>query len=262
MAENEKKHFPYEIIGDIAIIEIDKKHGEKIGKQALEFANQLLTMPYIKSVFIKSSAVSGSFRTRKLIFLVGINKSETIHKEHGIKLMLDINKVYFSPRLSEERKRIAMQVKNNENIAVLFGGIAPYALVIWKYNKDKNINIMTMELNRDACYYAKKNIEINKAQDKIKAICDDVKNIYEYKNYESWADRIIAPLPKDVISFFDEIKYVAKDHAICHIYVFAKDEKEAIEKTKALGNIIFAKQCGSYSKDISRFVVDIEIKKS
>jgi len=248
-----KKLPPYEIIGNIAIVEASKE-------EALLYANDFLSFPYIKSVFIKKGPVSGELRTRDYEYVAGINNTETIHKEHGLKFLLDINKVYFSPRLSEERKRVALQVKDNEKIAVLFGGIAPYALVIWKYNKEKNLDIICVEINKDACYYAQKNVEINKARN-IKIICDDVKNIKNYKEYESWADRIIAPFPKDIISFFEEIKYIGKNNAIVHAYIFASNEKEATEKLKDLGQHFFVKKCGSYSKEISRFVVDLILKK-
>jgi tRNA (guanine37-N1)-methyltransferase len=240
---------PYEIIGDIAILECDRE-------QALKASQALLQRPYIKTILRKVSAVAGVLRTRELEYVAGENKTVTIHKEHGLKFYVDVSKVYFSPRLSEERKRIALQVKEHEKIAVLFSGVAPFSLVIWKYNKDKNIEIINVELNKIACYYADKNLEVNKAFN-IKNICDDVKNIYNYGQYKNWADRVIAPLPKDVQGFFDEIKYVAKQNAICHLYIFAKNKEEAIEKTKELGKPIFVRQCGSYSKNISRFVVDI-----
>ena len=68
----------------------------------------------IKSVFKKKGAHFGTFRTQKLKLLAGKNNKETIHKEHNCQLKLDVEKVYFSPRLSNERKRIFLQVKPKE----------------------------------------------------------------------------------------------------------------------------------------------------
>jgi hypothetical protein len=42
----------------------------------------------------------------------GEKRTETTHKENGVNIKLDVEKCYFSPRLSQERLRIAKLVKN------------------------------------------------------------------------------------------------------------------------------------------------------
>ena len=85
---------------------------------------------------------------------------------------MNVEKVYFSPRLSEERKRIFQQVKNNETILVMFSGIAVYPIVISKNTKAKAI--VGIEINPIAHKYALENLKLNKISN-VKLFLDDVK---------------------------------------------------------------------------------------
>ena len=70
--------------------------------------------------------------------------------------MLDVKKVYFSPRLATERKRITDQVKNNEIIVDMFAGIGPFSISIARKHK---VKIYAIDINPYAYKYLKKNIE-------------------------------------------------------------------------------------------------------
>ena len=76
----------YDIIGHIAIVEFDRfniSRYRKSIKYKKEFAKALITTTNaIKTVYEKKSAIKGRFRLRKLKFLSGKDKSETIHKEN------------------------------------------------------------------------------------------------------------------------------------------------------------------------------------
>ena len=160
-----------DIIGDIAIIEIDDnlKDKEKIIAQAI-----LDTHKNIKTVVKKSGIHSGEFRTQKTIHLLGEKKKISLYKENNCKLKVDVDNVYFSPRLSTERKRIMEQIKTNENILVMFSGVAPYPIVLSKNSVASNI--IGIELNPDAFNLGKENLKLNKINN-VTLINGDVKNI-------------------------------------------------------------------------------------
>ncbi len=147
----------YDAIGDIAILEID----EGLRKKEKFIAESLLKcQKNIRTVLRKDSAHEGDFRTQKLKYLAGENKKETVHTESKARLKLDVEKVYFSPRMSNERLRIAGQVKDGENILVMFSGCAPYPVVIAKNTEAK---MMTgIELNPVGHRYAVENVKLNK----------------------------------------------------------------------------------------------------
>ncbi|MEM0285776.1 MAG: SAM-dependent methyltransferase, partial [Candidatus Methanomethyliaceae archaeon] len=116
----EKAITSIDIIGDIAIIKIpweweNKKY--EIGEAILSSLNG------IKGVFRQISPVDPEYRVRGVEWLAGKKETITIHKEHGCLYKLDIAKVYFSPRLSFERLRIAKLVKEGEIIINMFAGI-------------------------------------------------------------------------------------------------------------------------------------------
>ncbi|MGZ7160721.1 MAG: class I SAM-dependent methyltransferase, partial [Methanobacterium sp.] len=89
----------FDIIGDVVILEIPEDLDEfksLIGEAALNFTKR-------KAVYRKKSEIKGITRTRELEHIAGEDISETTHQEFGCKLILDIKKVYFSPRLATER---------------------------------------------------------------------------------------------------------------------------------------------------------------
>ena len=125
----------FDMVGSIIIFsdfpkELSKKE-KTIGNEIIKNYKQ------INSVFKKTRKYSGKYRTPKLKLLAGKNNKETIHKENNVRLKLNAEKVYFSSRLSEERKRIFKQIKNNETILVMFSGCSVYPLVIAKNTNTK-----------------------------------------------------------------------------------------------------------------------------
>ena len=148
----------FEIIGDILIFRPNKNLKKKslkiIAKKFLESNKN------IKVVGIQKGAFEGKYRLRQIEILAGEKRKETLHKESGIKLKLNIEKCYFSPRSSNERLRIAKLVKLGEKILVMFSGIGVYPLVIAKQSKAKEI--YGIELNKIAHNYGLENVKLNK----------------------------------------------------------------------------------------------------
>ncbi|RME79166.1 MAG: class I SAM-dependent methyltransferase family protein [Methanobacteriota archaeon] len=246
-----------DIVGTIAIIEGSEEEARKIAPLIVK------CIPSVETVLRKAGPMEGQFRTRKFFHVFGKETMETVYKENGVRISLDVSKTYFSPRLSTERARIAALVRKGENVAVLFGGVAPFALVIAK--KCPSCNIISVELNEDAHSYAVKNIELNKFTN-VKALHMDVKELKRADKYKGWADRIIMPLPKDVVSFLDVAAYMARPGATLHIYIFASSPKEALsllatklDELNVGWEHMGTRECGNYSPTTSRYVVDIKL---
>ena len=159
----------YDIIGNILIF---SEFPKQLLKKEKTIGNTIIkNYKNIKSIYKKTKKYSGKYRTLKLKLLAGENNKETIHKENNVRLKLNVEKIYFSPRLSEERKRIFKQVKNNETILVMFSGCGIYPLVISKNTKTKNI--IGIEINPTAHKYALENIKLNYFLEMLKKYCQN-----------------------------------------------------------------------------------------
>jgi len=161
----------FDIVGDIIILELKE---ELIKKERLIAESILKLHKNIKTVVKKADIHKGVYRTQKLKVLAGVNKKETIYRENNVKIKLDVEKVYFSPRLSSERKRIMELVKPGESILVMFSGCGPYPLVLSKNTKAKEI--YGVEINPLAHKYALENIKLNKLKN-VSLYCGNVKEI-------------------------------------------------------------------------------------
>ncbi|MBI5148453.1 methyltransferase domain-containing protein [Candidatus Pacearchaeota archaeon] len=204
----------FDVIGNIAVIK--PQESEKKDK---ELAEKLLKQNNnIKTVAVKASRVKGRLRLLKLKIIAGEKTEETIHKENNCKLKLNIEKCYFSPRLGADRLEIAQKIKRGEKILVLFAGVAPYAIVIAKNSKAKEIH--AIELNRIACKYAEENVKLNKLNN-VKIIQGDVKKILpKLAKQKLKFDRILMPRPQLKDTFLKEAFLVAKKSTIIHYHDF------------------------------------------
>ncbi|MEM2909039.1 MAG: class I SAM-dependent methyltransferase family protein [Candidatus Bilamarchaeaceae archaeon] len=215
----------YDVVGDIAIIEIP----EELQHKESEIANAILKAnKRIKVVARKCGKVESEFRVRPLKIIAGENRTETLHTEHGCRMRLDVAKVYFSVRLSHERKRIAELVKPGERILALFAGVGPFPLIIAK--SQPSANVVAIELNPAAVRYMKENIKLNKIKNIIVEM-GDARAIVLSK-YKDFADRILMPLPRSADQFLDVAFAGAKNGCVVHIYAFGPIENpyEGIEK--------------------------------
>jgi tRNA (guanine37-N1)-methyltransferase len=222
----------YDIIGDIALVKIDEKlykHRKKIAKAMLETSKSIKTVCLVKPV-------SGELRTRQVEIIGGEQRTETIYKEYDTMLKLDVSKVYFSPRLSSERKRVADLVKKDEIIVDMFTGIAPFPIMITKYANPKII--YAIDKNKDAIEYAQLNIAKNKALDKVELFCGDTRNII--KNLiekDLKVDRIIMNLPFSAFDFFEDALKICNDFSVIHYYNILREEdtNQRITDLKKIG---------------------------
>lgn len=201
-----------DIIGEIAIIKIKPDFLSK----KTEIGNVILSnISNLKSVFLQETGVEGEFRVKKIKFLSGIDDSITIYKESGCRFLIDVSKVYFSPRLSNERLRIAQLVKSNERILNMFAGVGPFSIIISKVQP--NCQIIDIEINPIAHEYAKENYSLNKITN-ISSICGNSHQIIKNQFPDNF-NRVIMPLPEKSVEFIDDAIYSLKKQGWIHLYV-------------------------------------------
>ncbi|MEM5776882.1 MAG: class I SAM-dependent methyltransferase family protein [Candidatus Aenigmatarchaeota archaeon] len=251
----------YEIIGSrekaIAIVEIDEKDKKNQRKIAEKI---MLKHKNVKTVLKKTSERMGVERLRKYRLLLGEKNTEVVHIEYGYKIMLDPRKVYFSPRESTERQRIASLVKEGETVMVMFAGVGPIAIAIAK-KQSKVEKIIAIEINSKAVKYMKKNVKINKLEEKIEVIEGDVRE--KCVEYYGKCDRVIMPLPHKSDLFLDVALKCLKEDGWIHLYVI-KGEDEINEFAKKIAQNIDAKEFNvkrvlPYAPRVNKYCIDFKL---
>jgi len=262
--ESEELFSAFDQVGDIIIVRIpdsllSKK--EIIGKTLLE---QVKTA---KSVFYQASSVEGDFRTRDLEILAGENKTETDYKEFGCRFIVDVEKAFFSPRLSTERDRIADLVQEGETVINMFGGVGMFSIIA---AKRKKCTVYNIDINPIAAKLCEKNIELNKLAGKVISIHGDATKIVEEKLKDK-GDRVLMLLPERSDEFLDSAIFAAKNNGIIHYYshIHADEkskaaklsEKHYSEITQVKSNILDSKIVRAVGPRYYQTVVDVRIAK-
>ncbi len=206
-----------DIIGDIAVIDIPlelKTHKQVIGEALLK------THKNVQTVLAKIGAVSGIYRLREIEQIAGIKKTTTTHKEHGCQYQVDVATAYFSPRLSHEHNRVASLVQKGETVVDLFAGVGPFSVLIAKKNADAKV--YAIDINPEAVEFLKKNIRLNRVDNRVIPILGDAQQAVEDKLL-GVADRVIMNLPEKAIEFVDvACKAIKSSGGIIHYYAFIR----------------------------------------
>jgi len=252
----------FEEVGDILVLELDRGlEGKKkiIGKAFLKKYKQ------VKTVLKKKIEHSGEFRLRKLEWLAGVRKKETLYKENGVVLKVNLEKVYFSSKSSGERLRIAQMVKPGEEVLVMFSGLAPFPLVIAKNSSVKEV--VGVELNPAGHKLGLENVKLNKLWGRVKLYQGDVRKVVPELGRKF--DRVVMPLPKTGARFLDVALKAVKDKGYVHLYGFlgeenfVSDKKKVLEICKKLGKrcrVVNFRKCGAFAPGVFRVVYDLKIE--
>ena len=206
-----------DIIGDIAIIEVPtetKAHEKALGEAVMQIHKN------VRTVLAKSGAIIGTCRLREFDVIAGENNTTTVHKEFGCHYFMDVAKTYFSPRLSNEHKRVALLVQKGETVVDLFAGVGPFSVLIAK-NTEK-VLVYALDINPYAIEFLKKNIQLNRVQNCVIPILGDARKIVEDKLL-GVADRVIMNLPESASEFVDvACKVLKSEGGVVHFYGFVR----------------------------------------
>ena len=264
LTKKEIKSIPrsYDVVGDLLIF---SDFPDTLAKKEKLVAEQILQEhSNVKVVLKKIKQYSGVFRTPTLRILGGERRKKTIYKENGVRLLINPEKMYFSSRLSTERKRIYCQIKSGEEVLVMFSGAGPYPVVISKNTSAKEI--YGIEINPSAHEYALESLKLNKINN-VKLYCGDVNKILP--KIKKKFDRILMPLPKDASDFLQIALKKINNKGIIHLYDFEEEKnisdvkdkikiacKLAGKKCRILGVV----KCGQYGPRKFRICADFKVE--
>jgi len=215
-----------DFVGEIAVAEIPpelENHKRLIGEAILT------THKRVHTVLAKSGAVGGKYRLREFEVIAGVDKTETVHREHGCAYHVDLSKVYFSPRLSHEHDRVASKVRENETVVDMFAGVGPFSILTAK--KRRNVRVYAIDVNPDAVHYLKTNINVNRVEKKVVPILGDARQVVEEK-LTGVADRVIMNLPENALEYVNvACEAIKAEGGIMHYYEFT-NAPEPLETAK------------------------------
>lgn len=226
--EADELYSAFDQVGDIIIIRIpDSLLAKKkvIGEALLESVHPA------RSVFYQSSDVEGDFRTRNLEVIAGEDNTETEYKEFGCRFRVDVEKAFFSPRLSTERNRIADLVQDGEVVINMFGGIGMFSIVA---AKNKACTVYNIDLNPYATKLCEQNIKLNKKmKGTVISINGDATQVIR-NQLQDKGDRTLMLLPERSDEFLDSAILGTKSGGIIHYYSHQHADKRqnAVELSK------------------------------
>jgi len=212
------------IIGDIAVINLPKE----LGNYATEVGRAIkLTNKNVRAVYIGGLTVS-DYRIKELTHIYGEERTETIHKEYGIKIYVDISKAYFNPSLSEERRRVANNVVDNERILDLFTGVGPFTLHIVCSRKSY---VVANDINPYALTYLRKSLEINKklVRGYVDIINSDASELLNSLRSETF-DKVILDLPHKSVNYLPKVLRVLRVNGTAYTYVISDTQSNAAKE--------------------------------
>lgn len=209
-----------DIVGDIAITKLPNFSPERAAASANSIMNSNKS---VKTVLAQTSKVSGEFRLRNLTCIGGENKTRTIHKEHGCTFAVDVETCYFSPRLSGERKRIALLIQPNETVVNMFAGVGCFSILIAK--QMPSAKVYSIDINPEAVEFMRENIRVNRVIHKVNPVLGDAKTIVE-EGLQGCADRVLMPLPERAIEYLSyALSALKPSGGWIHIHLFTHATK-------------------------------------
>lgn len=252
----------FEIIGDIVIVDIP----DELMHVKDEIINAILKKhKHVKTILRKVGEVEGEYRVASYEIIYG-HETETMVKEHGCRFLVDPTKVYYSVKLSGERERVTSLIEEGERVLVMFAGVGPYAIIAARNRSP--LQVVGVEANYKAVEYFKRNIELNKVEDKVTAYGGDVREVVPL--LDGKFDRILMPSPNTAEKFVDIVYGKIKEGGYIHYYTFGGEEEEEqgtlqritkglFKENGMLVEIENLRRCGHFAPYVHRYVLDLRV---
>ena len=238
----------YDTIGSIVVTkESDPMRLAELSHNLLESGKG------IRSVY-RDRGVRGESRLRDLELVAGEDNKETLYRENGITLSVDLSRAYFSPRLATERFLLANRVRDGEKIIDMFAGIGPFSILIAALH---DVDILAIDSNPDAIDLLNQNIGINKLRGRIVPING---NSAEVMRHYPMADRIIMNFPTGAFRFIDAANERLRENGRINYYEISTYDtiSERMDLFRSMGLIAEAKrEVHAYSKSERMFSIEL-----
>ncbi len=218
-----------EIIGDIAIIKkpLNWDNVDKLKLLGIELWRRI---PYVKSVWLAVAPVEGIYRIRDMVHVAGVRKTETIYREHGCMFKVDITRVYISPRLGYEHKRIAELTSDGERVLNMYAGAGLFSIhIACRRNVEA---VYSIDLNPYAFRYMVENARLNRVQDKVIPILGEA-YATTMTLFPSTVDRVLMPLPEKALEHLPAAVKAIDHKGDIHVYLHINAMNSSDAKQKA-----------------------------
>lgn len=197
----------YDIVGDILILKLPqelKGYEESLGSALLRAHRGVATVAL-------DEGVEGTCRVRSLSVIAGRKSTRTVHREFGLEIAVDPARVYFSPRLAGERRRVALQVRKGEVVVDAFCGAGPFTLHVARAGAQI---VYSIDANPRAVEFLRENLRRNRLENVVPI----EGRVEEAVPRLGPADRVILDFPTDPFHHFKTMMEVLRPGGVLHYY--------------------------------------------
>lgn len=250
----------WEKIGDVVTIRLPSeinRYRKQIGEKYAEVLD-------CKTVLQDISGITGIYREPNVEIIYGIENTETVHKENGIRFKLDPQKIMFSSGNMDERIRMAHVSNEGETVVDLFTGIGYFTLPMAVYSKPKKM--FACEINPVAYDYLCQNIVLNDVTSTVEPLLGDNKDTAP----RNVADRVIMGYIKDTYRFLPlALDCLKNNTGVIHYHEVCPDDllsslplnraRDAADDYGKTVRLLKYRHIKSYSPGVSHAVLDIQV---
>jgi tRNA (guanine37-N1)-methyltransferase len=207
----------FDVIGEIVALRLEPEllpHRAEIGEALRKF------VPGVRVVAL-DRGVHGKARLRELEVIAGTPPLVTLYRENGITFKVNLETVYFSPRLAREHGRVAAQVQDGERILDLFCGFGPFALT--SLRQHPKTTAVAVDANTQAIALLRENAARLKVESRLEAYAEDAE---DFLGRPALFDRVIMNLPREGYKYLRSVGAHVKSSGRLHFYgLFHRDQR-------------------------------------
>jgi tRNA (guanine37-N1)-methyltransferase len=209
----------YQIVGDLALIHLP----EEILPYGMVIGEALARVARVRAVYAVS-VTEGEFRVRRVLKLWGEGGTETVHREYGVRIYVDISKSYFNPTLSYEHWRVSEEVRDGERVLDLFSGVGGFSLHI---AFRRHTTCVAVDSNPYAIVALVRSTTLNKLRGRIVPVVSRVEELGELLPRESFT-RAIVDLPHRSLDYLELAASFVERRGYIHLYVVGGEDPSEI----------------------------------
>lgn len=206
IAERSRIGRGYQKLGDVIVF-----HGRKPDSEDIKDVLQRESPRGILWI----SGCEGDLRIPKIELIYG-SGGEVIHRESGIRYLLDIQQVMFSQGNREEKSRIASFIRKGERVCDMFAGIGYFSLGMGK----AGAYVHAIEINPVSFKYLEHNVRLNGLSHSIQSSLGDCRD-----KMSGLYDRIHMG-HFDAISFLNIALSHSKPGTVLHVHMLNDQSSE------------------------------------
>lgn len=172
-------------------------------------------------VFCQVTKVDGAWRTRGLELIAGSGDTVATYRENGCVFEIDVEKVFFTPRLATERKRVSEMVRRGETILNMFGGAGLYSI---QMARRVMCIVYNVDVNPHATLLCRKNVGLNRLAGTVIPTTANARKVAGLM--PGIADRTVMSLPERAASFLESALLATKSGGVIHYYTHVHADRK------------------------------------